>query len=42
VLVQFATKTTKVLCGGQDEEKEGFTNKVKFMQTLSDTEVFFY
>ena len=32
VLIQFSTKTTKVLYAGQIEEKEAFMYKVKVMQ----------
>ena len=32
VLIKFSTKTTKVPCAGQVEEKEAFTYKVKVMQ----------
>jgi hypothetical protein len=32
VLIQFSTKTTKVLYTGQVEEKEAFMYKVKVMQ----------
>jgi hypothetical protein len=40
VLIQFYTKTTKVLYAGQVEEKEALTCKVKFMGRHGETSHF--
>jgi len=40
VLIQFSTKTTKVLYAGQVEEKEAFTYKVKCTWRHGETSQF--
>jgi uncharacterized protein with GYD domain len=40
VLIQFSTKTTKLLYAGQVQEKEAFTYKVKVMRIHGETSLF--